>query len=37
MVNPCVDGYTKTSNQRIISEKRKRQPAENQKITKTEI
>jgi len=32
-----VDGYTKTPNQREISEKRKKQPAENPKNYKTEI
>jgi len=38
MVNPDVDGYTKTPNQRKISENAKRrQPTENQKNTKSEI
>jgi len=36
MVNPGVDGYAKTPNQRKISEKRKKQLTENQKNTKTE-
>jgi len=37
MVNPGVDGYTKTPNQWKIPKNAKRQPAESQKNTKTEI
>jgi len=37
-VNPHVDGYTKTLNYEKYSEKRKKQqPTENQKNTKTKI
>jgi len=37
MVNLGVDGYTKTPNQREISKNAKRQPTENQQISKAEI
>jgi len=38
MVNPSVDGYTKSPNQRKISENvKRRQPTENQKNTETGI
>ena len=38
MMNPGVDDYTRTPNQRKISENaQRRQPTENQKNTKTKI
>jgi len=38
MVNPGVDGYTKTLNHwKIIRQTQKQQPNENQNNTKTEI